>query len=161
LLLSTSASYFLQWYSYKPRSNDKLPLGQEMHRTLFSWAPQFIRNRIGQDLSIGLSVTLYLIPILLIASWLYLFIYAYQSHRLRAIASLRLLITSLTLPVLLITSNGWLNTHYMFIPEVLFWLSALILAATPRERKSILRQPAIITLTICYCATISGVYYVL
>ena len=161
LLLSTSASYFLQWYSYKPRSNDKLPLGQELHRTLFSWAPQFIRNRIGQDLSFGLSVILYLIPILLIASWLYLFIFAYQSHKVRAIASLRLLITSLTLPVLLITSNGWLNTHYMFIPEALFWLSALILAATPRERKSILRQPAIITLTICYCATISGVYYVL
>ena len=161
LLLFTSASYFLQWYSYKPRSNDKLPLGQELQRTLFSWAPQFIRTRIGQDLSFGISGILYLIPTLLIMSWLYLFICAYQSHRLRAIASLRLLITSLMLPVLLIAGNGWLNTHYMFIPAALFWLSALILAASPGDRESNPRQLAIIVLTICYCTAISGVYYVL
>ena len=161
LLLFTSASYFLQWYSYKPRSNDKLPLGQELQRTLFSWAPQFIRTRIGQDLSFGISGILYLIPTLLIMSWLYLFNCAYQSHRLRAIASLRLLITSLMLPVLLIAGNGWLNTHYMFIPAALFWLSALILAASPGDRESTPRQLAIIVLTICYCTAISGVYYVL
>jgi hypothetical protein len=161
LLLFTACSYCLQWITYEPRPNAKLPLGHEMYRTLFSWSPQFIRNKIGQELSLSFTFILYLIPTLLFASWLYLFISAYQSHKVRAIASLRLLITSLMLPVLLITGNGWLNTHYMFIPAALFWLSALILAATPGERKSILRQPAIVALTICYCAAISGVYYVL
>ena len=161
LLLFAACSYCLQWITYEPRPNAKLPLGHEMYRTLFSWSPQFIRNKIGQELSLSFTFILYLIPTLLLASWLYLFISAYQSHKVRAIASLRLLITSLMLPVLLVTGNGWLNTHYMFIPAALFWLSALILAATPGERKSILRQPAIIALTICYCAAISGVYYVL
>ena len=161
LLLFTACSYCLQWITYEPRPNAKLPLGHEMYRTLFSWSPQFIRNKIGQELSLSFTFILYLIPTLLFASWLYLFIYAYQSHKVHAIASLRLLITSLMLPVLLIAGNGWLNTHYMFIPAALFWLSALILAASPGDRESTPRQLAIIVLTICYCTTISGVYYIL
>ena len=161
LLIFTGTSYYLQWITYEPRPNVKLPIGHELYRTLFSWSPQFIRNRIGQELSLGSTVILWLIPVLLVTAWLLLFVSAYTSDRLRAIASMRLMITSLALPVLLITGNGWLNTHYMFIPAALFWLSALILAATPGERKSTLRQPAIIALTICYCAAISGVYYVL
>jgi hypothetical protein len=65
------------------------------------------------------------------------------------------------LPVLLITGNGWLNTHYLFIPSALFWLSALILAASIRDRKTAVSQLAIGALIFFYCAAISGVYYVL
>ncbi len=161
LLLFTACSYYLQWITYEPRPNAKLPLGHEMYRTLFSWSPQFIRNKIGQELSLSFTFILYLIPTLLFASWLYLFISAYQSNKVRAIASLRLLITSLMLPVLLITGNGWLNTHYLFIPSALFWLSALILAASIRDRKTAVSQLAIGALIFFYCAAISGVYYVL
>ena len=161
LLLFTGFSYYLQLISYKPRPNAKLPLGHELYRTLFGWSPQFIRARIGQDLSFGMSMMLFLIPTLLIASWVYLFIHAFQSHRVRAIASLRLLITSLILPVLLIAGNGWLNTHYLYIPSALFWLSALILAASHRDRTSASSQLATGVLVILYCTAISGVYYVL
>ena len=161
LLLSTVCSYILQWITYEPRPNTKLPLGYEMYRTLFSWSPQFIRNKIGQELSLSFTFILYLIPTLLFGSWLYLFISAYQSNKVRAIASLRLLITSLMLPVLLITGNGWLNTHYLFIPSALFWLSALILAASIRDRKTAVSQLAIGVLVFFYCTAISGVYYVL
>jgi hypothetical protein len=161
LLLFTGFSYYLQLISYKPRPNAKLPLGHELYRTLFGWSPQFIRARIDQGLSFGMSMMLFLIPILLIASWLYLFIHAFQSHRVRAITSLRLLITSLVLPVLLIAGNGWLNTHYLYIPSALFWLSALILAVSHRDRKSASSQLAIGVLVALYCTAISGVYYVL
>ena len=161
LLFFTSISYYIQWIAYKPRPNVKLPLGHELYRTLFSWSPQFIRNRIGQELSLSFTFILYLIPTLLFGSWLYLFISAYQSNKVRAIASLRLLITSLMLPVLLITGNGWLNTHYLFIPSALFWLSALILAASIRDRKTAVSHLAIGALIFFYCAAISGVYYVL
>ena len=161
LLFFTSISYYIQWTTYEPRPNVKLPLDHELYRTLFSWSPQFIRNRIGQELSLGITVILWLIPVLLITSWLFLFGSAYTSDRLRAIASLRLMITSLMLPVLLITRNGWLNTHYLFIPSALFWLSALILAASVRERKTAVSQFAIGAFFFFYCTAISGVYYVL
>ena len=161
LLFFTSISYYFQWTTYEPRPNVKLPLGHELYRTLFSWSPQFIRNRIGQELSLGITVILWLIPVLLITSWLFLFVSAYTSDRLRAIASLRLMITSLMLPVSLITSNGWLNTHYLFIPSALFWLSALILAASIRYRKTAFSQLSIGALIFFYCTAISGVYYVL
>jgi hypothetical protein len=161
LLFFTSISYYFQWTTYEPRPNVKLPLGHELYRTLFSWSPQFIRNRIGQELSLGITVILWLIPVLLITSWLFLFVAAYASDRLRAIASLRLMITSLMLPVLLITRNGWLNTHYLFIPSALFWLSALILAASVRDRKTAVSQFAIGAFFFLYCTAISGVYYVL
>jgi hypothetical protein len=161
LLFFTSISYYFQWITYEPRPNIKLPLGDELYRTLFSWSPQFIRNRIGEELPLGVALILWLIPIFLITSWLFLFVSTYTSDRLRAAASLRLMITSLVLPVLLITRNGWLNTHYLFIPSALFWLSALILAAAIRDRKTAFSQLAIGALIFFYCTAISGVYYVL
>ena len=161
LLFFTSISYYFQWITYEPRPNIKLPLGDELYRTLFSWSPQFIRNRIGEELPLGVALILWLIPIFLITSWLFLFVSTYASDRLRAAASLRLMITSLVLPVLLITRNGWLNTHYLFIPSALFWLSALILTASIRDRKTAVSQLAIGALIFFYCTAISGVYYVL
>ena len=161
LLFVTSISYFFQWITYEPRPNVKLPLGHELYSTLFSWSPQFIRSRIGQELSLGSTVILWLTPVLLIAAWLFLFISAYTSDRLRATASLRLMITSLALPILLIVGNGWLNTHYLFIPASLFWISAIVLAFSNHAcHKDILRLSATV-LTVCYCSAISGVYYVL
>jgi hypothetical protein len=161
LLFFTGISYYLQWITYEPRPNVKLPLGHELFRTLFSWSPQFIRSRVGQELSFGSTVILWLIPVLLLTAWLLLFASAYLSDRLRAIASMRLLITSLALPVLLILGNGWLNTHYLFIPASLFWISAIVLAFSKHAcHKNILRLSATV-LTVCYCSAISGVYYVL
>jgi hypothetical protein len=69
LLALTSISFFFQWYAYKPRTNDKLPLGHEMYRTLFSWSPQFLRNKIGEHLSLTSTLILWAIPMLLIISW--------------------------------------------------------------------------------------------
>ena len=161
LLFFTGISYYLQWITYEPRPNVKLPLGHELYRTLFSWSPQFVRSRIGQDLSLGSTVILWLIPVLLITAWLLLFVSAYTSDRLRAIASMRLMITSVALPVLLIVGNGWLNTHYLFIPASLFWISAVVLVFSKHAfHKNILRLSATV-LTVCYCTAISGVYYVL
>jgi len=132
-----------------------------MYRTLFSWSPQFIRNKIGEHLSLTSTLILWVIPVLLIISWTYLFIIVYRRNRGIALVSLRLLVTSLMLPILLIAGNGWLNTHYMFIPTALFWISALILSASLHGRWPVPIQLAIATLTILYCAAISGVYYVL
>lgn len=161
LLFFTGISYYLQWITYEPRPNVKLPLGHELFRTLFSWSPQFIRSRVGQELSFGSTIILWLIPVLLLTAWLLLFASAYTSDRLRAIASMRLMITSLALPVLLILGNGWLNTHYLFIPASLFWISAIVLAFSKHAcHKNILRLSATV-LTVCYCSAISGVYYVL
>ena len=161
LLIFTCISFSFQWYTYKPRSNEKLPLRHEMYRTLFSWSPQFIRNKIGEHLSLTSTLILWVIPVLLIISWTYLFIIVYRRNRGIALVSLRLLVTSLMLPILLIAGNGWLNTHYMFIPTALFWISALILSASLHGRWPVPIQLAIATLTILYCAAISGVYYVL
>jgi len=161
LLIFTCISFCFQWYTYKPRSNEKLSLGHEMYRTLYSWSPQFIRNKIGEDLSMSSTLILWLIPLLLIISWTYLFVDVYRHNRSNALASLQLFITSLLLPILLIVGNGWLNTHYMFIPAALFWISTLILGASLQDRWPIPTRIAIATLSILYCAAISGAYYVL
>ena len=161
LLAFTGVSFFFQWYAYKPRTNDKLPLGHEMYRTLFSWSPQFIRNKVNENLSLTSTMILWAIPMLMVVSWTYLFVNVYRHNRNNALASLQLFITSLLLPILLIVGNGWLNTHYMFIPTALFWISTLVLGASLRGRWPVPMQLVIATLTVLYCAAISGVYYIL
>ena len=161
LLAFTGVSFFFQWYAYKPRTNDKLPLGHEMYRTLFSWSPQFIRNKVNENLSLTSTMILWAIPMLMVVSWTYLFVNVYRHNRNNALVSLQLFITSLLLPILLIVGNGWLNTHYMFIPTALFWISTLVLGASLRGRWPVPMQLVIATLTVLYCAAISGVYYIL
>jgi hypothetical protein len=127
---------------------------------LFGVAPQFLRSQAKQHLSIFESTVLWLIPIILILSWLVLAVYSQKKKSRLVFPATTLLLSSLGLPVLLIIANGWLNTHYLFMPTAIFWISVIFLVHSTREIDVVPVKIATLLLAMCFIVSISGTYYV-
>jgi len=161
LLVVTVLSFWLQWYTYEPRPNVSQPLGGELYRMLFSWAPQFVRSQVNTPLSFLETVTLWTVPIALLIAWFILFMNALAVDKPHSFAALKMLVVSLGLAPMLIIRNGWFNTHYMYIPMALFWVSVSLMLK-PGVLNQVARvRSAVVALVVCYATTVSGVFFVL
>jgi hypothetical protein len=161
LLVVTALSFCLQWYTYEPRPTASQPLGGELYRMLFSWAPQFIRSQVNASLSILETVTLWTVPLALLIAWFILFVNTLSVDKPHSFAALKMLVVSLGLAPLLIFGNGWFNTHYMYIPMALFWVSVSLMLK-PGVLNQVARvRSAVVALVVCYATTVSGVFFVL
>ncbi len=161
LFAITLVSFCVQWYVYEPRTNAARPIGGEVYRSLISWSPQFIRSQDPASMSVVQLSIICLIPIILFASWLILFLHGLKLNKPRAIAALKMFVVSLVLPLLLISGNGWFNTHYMYIPMALFWISVTLILSTENMFNTSIVQIASLSLVTCYLASVSGVFFVL
>jgi len=155
----TAISLFIQWNSYSPRNNPKLSLLSELHKALYNFSPQYIRKSFGEPL-LGFDVAIFwLIPLVLLAVWVMQANFA-RSINLRSILPpLKLFGGAFVLLILLIHGNGWLNTHYLFIPTSMFWLSLVLLFHENRQRST--TAFAIVLTNLLFAVAISGVYYLL
>lgn len=155
----TSISLFIQWNSYSPRNNPKLSLISELHKALYNFSPQYIRKSIGEPLH-GFDVAIFwLIPLVLLAIWVMQANFARLINLRSILPPLKLFGGAFVLLILLIHGNGWLNTHYLFIPTSMFWLSLVLLFHENRQRST---TAFVIALTnLLFAVAISGVYYLL
>ena len=160
LLMISAGSFAVQWLTYRTRLNQKDPFGHELYRMLFGVAPQFLRSQAKQQLSIFESTVLWLIPFILISSWLVLAVYSQKKKSHLVFPATTLLLSSLGLPVLLIIANGWLNTHYLFMPTAIFWISVIFLVHSTRAIDVVPVKIATSVLAVCFIVSISGTYYV-
>jgi hypothetical protein len=161
LLVVTVLSFLLQWYTFAPRPNVSQPLSGELYRMAFSWAPQFVRSQVNTSLSFLETVTLWTVPVVLLIAWLILFMNALAVDKPYSFAALKMLVVSLGLAPMLIIGNGWFNTHYMYIPMALFWVS-ISLMLKPGVLNQVARvRSAVVALVVCYATTVSGVFFVL
>lgn len=108
------------------------------------------------------NLALYGIPILLFAATYALFrISSTGPLSQNTKIAVRLLITALAILCALIAGNGWLNSHYLFIPTGLFWIAALVLVqATLASRNKYKMIPVVVVVTI-YLLSLSGTYFVI
>jgi hypothetical protein len=127
---------------------------------LFGVAPQFLRSQAKQHLSLMESTILWIIPVILLSSWLVLAVYSQKNKSPLVFPATTLLLSSLGLPVLLIIANGWLNTHYLFMPTAIFWISVIFLAHSTRTIHALPAKISKMFLAFCFIVSISGTYYV-
>ena len=155
----TSISFLIQWNSYSPRHNPKLSLISELHKALYNFSPQYIRRNFGTPL-IGFDLVIFwLIPIALLTIWVIQANFVRLSSWLSVLSALKLFAGSFLLLFLLIHGNGWLNTHYLFIPASMFWVSFILLFHENRQRST--TGLAIAITSSLFAISISGVYYLL
>ena len=155
----TSISFLIQWNSYSPRHNPKLSLISELHKTLYNFSPQYIRRNFGAPL-IGFDLVIFwLIPIAVLTIWVIQANFVRLSSWLSALSALKLFAGSFLLLFLLIHGNGWLNTHYLFIPASMIWVSFVLLFHENRQRST--TGLAIAITSSLFAISISGVYYLL
>jgi hypothetical protein len=154
----------IQAISFTPRGQSLSPvkLFSEFIRSANAFAPQFLREQVLEQKSILENLALYGIPILLFAATYTLFrISSTGPLRQNTKIAAKLLITALAMLCALIAGNGWLNSHYLFIPTGLFWIAALVLVqATLASRNKYKMIPVVVVVAI-YLSSLSGTYFVI
>ena len=154
----------MQAFSYTPRGQS-LSFGgaiNEFLRCANAFAPQFIRVQILQEKSFWESVILYGIPVLLF-SVIFILIRiskAGPDSELVGIA-LRLFVFGFITIIALVIGNGWLNSHYLFIPTGLFWIGALLTAKSAIAGSNKYRFIPVGVLALIFLSSLSGTYFVI
>ena len=161
LFACTASGFALQYLSFTPRNNPSVPLIPEILKISYGFAPQYIRTQVLDPLSAWESTVLYAIPIAIticlgLLTWLGLNI-----DRRRVLTGVQFIVEGILLAFLLTTANGWLNSHYLFIPTALLWIGTMLIgsvsikSARPWKIVPLLLLPTLLVLGI------SGTYFVI
>jgi len=161
LFACTASGFALQYLSFTPRNNPSVPLIPEILKISYGFAPQYIRTQVLDPLSAWESTVLYAIPIAIticlgLLTWLGLNI-----DRQRVLTGVQFIVEGILLAFLLTTANGWLNSHYLFIPTALLWIGTMLIgsvsikSARPWKIVPLLLLPTLLVLGI------SGTYFVI
>jgi len=164
LTRSIFGALVIQTISFTPRSHSLSPmkLFSEFLRSANAFVPQFLREQVLEQKSIMENLALYGIPILLFAATYALFrISSTGPLSQNTKIAVRLLTTALAMLCALIAGNGWLNSHYLFVPTGLFWIAVLVLVqATLTSRNKYKVIPVVVVVAI-YLSSLSGTYFVI
>ena len=75
--------------------------------------------------------------------------------------AIRLFAVALVTLCLLVVGNGWLNSHYLFIPTGLFWVGALLIAQSAIAGSHKYRFIPVGVLITIFLSSLSGTYFVI
>jgi len=159
-----SIAIFIQILSYTPRGRILSLSGllSEFLKCANAFAPQFIRSQILQQKSLWENVLLYGISILLFTVIIFLFFISRSApNKGMARISLTLFALSFLMIVALIFGNGWLNSHYLFVPTGLFWVGSLLIAQEAISSSHRFRLIPVGILAAIFLSSLSGKYFVI
>lgn len=159
LFLIGSISFFVQWMSFTPRTNPKLPIAGELYKAMFHFSPQYLRIKVNQPLFAEDHIILWIIPVMLFIIWIMLAIKTAKVDRRLLVSAVKLFGTGFLLLALLIRGNGWFNTHYLFIPVSMFWISLALVYYGSRHQVS--SRFALAIASVLFAVSYSGTYYLL
>ena len=154
----------IQAFSYTPRGHS-LSFGgtlNEFLRCANAFAPQFIRVQVLQEKSFWEGLVLYGVPILLF-SMVFILVRISKTgpeNQLTRIA-LGLFVFGFVTMIALVIGNGWLNSHYLFIPTGLFWLGALLTAKGAIAGSNKYKFIPVGVLAVIFLSSLSGTYFVI
>ena len=161
LFACTGLGFALQYLSYTPRNNPSLPLIPEISKISFGLAPQYIRSQVLDPLSALETIVLYSIPVIAFMCLGVLVWLGLNIDRQRVLTGVQFIVEGVFLALLLTTANGWLNSHYLFIPTGLLWLGALLIGSVSVKSVRPWKMVPLAILTTLLFIGISGTYFVI
>lgn len=154
----------LQVISYQPRGRIISP-SHFVHEFLLSsnaFVPQFVREKVLEPKSVAENTFLYGIPILLGFTVFILVRLGNQSERKAQVEiAQHFFLIALLLLCMLIVGNGWLNSHYLFIPTGLFWIGVILASDAAWHSAIRFRMIPIIVVIVVFLSQLSGTYFVI
>jgi hypothetical protein len=161
LFACTGLGFGLQYLSFTPRNNPPVPLTPEILKISFGFAPQYIRAQVLDPLSALETIVLYSIPIVAFICLGVLVWLGLNIDRQRVLTGVQFIVEGVFLALLLTTANGWLNSHYLFIPTALLWLGALLIGSVSIKSVRPWKMVPLVILTTLLFVGISGTYFVI
>ena len=161
LFACTGLGFALQYLSYTPRNNPPVPLTPEILKISFGLAPQYIRGQVLDPLSVTETIILYSIPIVTFMCLGVLVWLGLNIDRQRVLTGVQFIVEGIFLALLLTTANGWLNSHYLFIPTALLWVGTLLIGSVSIKSVRRWKMVPLVVLTTLLFIGISGTYFVI
>jgi len=159
-----AAATVIQAFSYTPRGHS-LSFGaivNEFLRCANAFAPQFIRVQVLQQKSFWEGLVLYGVPIILFSMVFILIRISKTSPESELVRiALGLFVFGFVTMIALVIGNGWLNSHYLFIPTGLFWIGALLTAKSAIAGSNKYKFIPVGVLVVIFLSSISGTYFVI
>ena len=161
LFASTSFGLLLQVLSFRPRNNPPVPIIPEILKISYGFAPQNIRIQILNPLSTWESIVLYAIPIAIAVCLGLLIWLGLNIDRSRVLTGVQFIVEGIFLVLLLTIANGWLNSHYLFIPTALLWIGAMLIGSVSIKSDRPWKMIPVLLLPTLLVLGISGTYFVI
>ena len=160
LFACTASGFALQYLSFTPRDNPSVPLIPEILKISFGFAPQSIRAQILQPLSSWQNFILYVTPIVFFLCIGLLCYFSFHSNQKRVLVGVQFIGEGMFLVLLLTTANGWLNSHYLFIPTALLWIGVILIGSVSIRNRRWSEFVLLVIAAGILLMGISGTYFV-
>jgi hypothetical protein len=143
-------------------SRNFIDLPFQLLKSAYGFVPQAIRDNIIGPLSRMDLLVLVLYPVFMISAASLLVIFGLRGDRRSQIyVALRLTGAGFATLVLLIFANGALNSHYLFLPSALFWISCVMFADAALRAKQKFSVHVVLALAVLFLGQLSGTYFLI
>jgi hypothetical protein len=143
-------------------SRNLIDIPFQLLKSAYGFVPQAIRNNILGPMSSADLLVLVAYPIFITIAASLLIVFGLRSDRRSQIfVALRFTGAGFATMVLLIFANGALNSHYLFLPTALFWISCVIFTDAALRSQQKFSVHVVLALVVLFLGQLSGTYFVI
>ena len=143
-------------------SRNLIDIPFQLLKSAYGFVPQAIRDNIFGPLSSIDLLVLVSYPILITITASLLVVFGLHGDRRPQIyVALRFTGVGFTTLVLLIFANGALNSHYLFLPTALFWVSCVMFADAALRSQQRFSVHVVLALVVLFLGQLSGTYFII
>lgn len=143
-------------------SRNLIDIPFQLLKSAYGFVPQAIRNNILGPVSSADLLVLVAYPIFITIAARLLIVFGLRGDRRSQIfVALRFTGAGFATLALLIFANGALNSHYLFLPTALFWISCVIFADAALRSQQKFSVHVVLALAVLFLGQLSGTYFVI
>lgn len=162
LLMSVGQAFQVVVTSRRAVSRTLIDLPFQLLKSAYGFVPQAIRNNILLPVSSADLLVLVSYPIFISIAASLLVVFGLRGdQRSQIYVALRFTGAGFTMLVLLIFANGALNSHYLFLPSALFWISCVMFADAALRSQQKFSVHVVLALVVLFLGQLSGAYFLI
>jgi len=162
LLMSAGQAFEFVVTPRRATSRNLIDLPFQLLKSAYGFVPQAIRGNILGPLSSADLMVLVLYPAFITIAASLLVVFGLRGDRRSQIfVALRFTGAGFATLVLLVFGNGALNSHYLFLPTALFWVSCVMFADAALHSQQKFSVHVVLALAVLFLGQLSGTYFVI
>ena len=162
LLMSADQAFEFVVAPRRVTSRNLIDIPFQILKSAYGFVPQAIRNNIYRPVSSADLLVLVSYPVFIaIAASLLIVFGLHGDRRSQIFVALRFTGAGFATLILLIFANGTLNSHYLFLPTALFWVSCVMFADAALRSQQKFSVHVVLALVILFLGQLSGAYFLI
>lgn len=162
LLMSAGQAFEFVVAQRRVSSRNLIDIPFQILKSAYGFVPQAIRNNIYGPVSSADLLVLVSYPVFIAIAASLLIVFGLRGERRSQIfVALRFTGVGFAMLVLLIFANGALNSHYLFLPTALFWVSCIMFADAALRSQQNFSVHVVLVLVVLFLGQLSGAYFVI